>query len=1115
MLRFTPWMAAKSRQQPLDDPSSYLYLDYTQMIMTTVLYQSLRRKHFLVFLVCLVSIILKVQMVLSTGLFESVSVQIARPVPVRTLDSFESKEVVKGIPSELSYFWARAAEEYNMNPFFGVAKNCAYQTYQLSAEDGTVSEGTGNQSRGTRETPLKAVVDGIFTEMTCLKAEDCSLDPVPFPTLDNMYEMKYSFKFENCNETLQVSDSPVYVDAKDGETYAATRIRDLGSSWNTTRPCSSLPQQNPQFLYYSVSFSEKAETENVPKLDSYAAVLCTPRTWISKVEVVDDGFYPNVTELREGSDDSEATEVHITNVNSNIWDLLVLAIPDNLGGWGRLQKDGRLHIGEPLRADRYLTGLETDLLKPLDDVIDSEALAKSVKHLTEALGPMIAHFELRTNNTGQISGFSIESVDRLQMNLKAGVPIIVLSACGALAAFWILYQSWKGSFKVWYRNPTTMLGLMLFMQSKDNKLNSDTNLAKRSAYPWTHGSELGNNAFKARWYDRDSRGPLILSLWFRVMFGTYVAGLIASLIATLRISQTSDGLANVDNEAGQTYTLLWKFIPALAMLMVALHASSSDARIRGLATFSMLFSRTCDAKELDMSLLDVIGPRALYHSLQLKIPAVSVSQALATMCVFLTTLSSILFEPAIMPAETTTSFSQKTWFGAVTSNSDAISTYQFRRELVSTFALPSAESANMTYPRNTYADLLFPELGIEIGGSLQRTSSLRVNTPAAQMSQKCERLEQDVDFMVQLSRGGDVEPATATLENFPEYPGGRNITYTFEFEKRPNLDGDVNMRSNYFAFVPTYNETADDKFPRKPDSWRAQSYAWGSYLEESLELNHLSAWWCNFSWVEVETQTTLVYIDGDFNIDRNSPPTVNTTGSRPWSPPFSVPELPRLSNSFFPENLGSDPRFAHLDDQFQSLMEPVGPVGFEDLNDPQSDEYVLSLVNEGTRVALAQIANYESRLPLTSLSVQEPYKTGSLQDVSAEIIDNRRYRLVQSYKVTWSLVAILLAVFAVNAWAIASSAILRREGRQGLSMLSSATSARRMGRWSWRRWVLDLELRGVAPSDYNSIALMAALLDGSNYAEHMPENAEFLPKEELYERLGRGRCQLQWSDDEK
>ena len=29
-----------------------------------------------------------------------------------------------------------------------------------------------------------------------------------------------------------------------------------------------------------------------------------------------------------------------------------------------------------------------------------------MKHLTEALGPMIAHFELRTNETGQNSGFS-------------------------------------------------------------------------------------------------------------------------------------------------------------------------------------------------------------------------------------------------------------------------------------------------------------------------------------------------------------------------------------------------------------------------------------------------------------------------------------------------------------------------------------------------------------------------------------------------------------------------------------------------------------------------------------------------------------------------------------
>lgn len=96
--------------------------------------------------------------------------------------------------------------------------------------------------------------------------------------------------------------------------------------WSEPEPesCHSIPKQHPHFLYVA----ERWETLNDPdaerKLDSLAAVLCSPTTWMSKVKVIDDGISPRLEMLPD-----EKT----TPVNSNTWTLLEYSIPREQSNW--------------------------------------------------------------------------------------------------------------------------------------------------------------------------------------------------------------------------------------------------------------------------------------------------------------------------------------------------------------------------------------------------------------------------------------------------------------------------------------------------------------------------------------------------------------------------------------------------------------------------------------------------------------------------------------------------------------------------------------------------------------------------------------------------------------
>lgn len=126
-LRYTPWIAL--RQSSGRDGYD---LDYTQMLPPAILLHSFKKRHFVIFLTTDLTALLKVQIVLSTALFQLKSVETRRPVMVEALDS---SAVPERWPNDATiYQLTKAFQDLNMAYPFGVNAKSAYQTFRIQEQ---------------------------------------------------------------------------------------------------------------------------------------------------------------------------------------------------------------------------------------------------------------------------------------------------------------------------------------------------------------------------------------------------------------------------------------------------------------------------------------------------------------------------------------------------------------------------------------------------------------------------------------------------------------------------------------------------------------------------------------------------------------------------------------------------------------------------------------------------------------------------------------------------------------------------------------------------------------------------------------------------------------------
>ncbi|KAF6812120.1 hypothetical protein CPLU01_14965 [Colletotrichum plurivorum] len=279
---------------------------------------------------------------------------------------------------------------------------------------------------------------------------------------------------------------------------------------------------------------------------------------------------------------------------------------------------------------------------------------------------------------------------------------------------------------------------------------------------------------------------------------------------------------------------------------------------------------------------------------------------------------------------------------------------------------------------------------------------------------------------------------------------------------------------------------------------RSQTYAWGEYSTVKEDLAHFTMWRCNYTWTAVPTDITLVVSDGKYVLDPETPPQPDMSRAVPWNPPLDVPQITNDegngANGAFPQVRLINPLMGDdLSDQFRVLAQPFGPFEPEEFGDPNREIDMIMSLQHNYAFLAAQLANAELRLNASESSRTSP-APGGLPAIDAVMTNLGRRRLIQNPTVTYVIVVILVLVVLANVW-----------------LLLSAASRRLVG----KTWVLNPEVKGLAPDEFNSIAAMAALLRDSNVPNYLPESPELLSRKEFYGRLSDLTFRMGWFENQQ
>ncbi|KAK2764782.1 hypothetical protein CKAH01_04947 [Colletotrichum kahawae] len=1062
-LRYEPWTVFLQEQPSAKRAAAYT-LDYTSLLPPAVLVHSFRRGHYCVFFASIVSLILKIQIALAPGLFSSASIEVSQPVDFRVLDLFNTSVIFPN--KETTAYYARQVfQNFEMRYPFGLTESAAYQTF-----------GIGQQSsRGTVDAPLEVVVDGFLSDTQCLKLENYSLKK----TVVEKYYFSFTMElqFENCEVLAQK-----YMYSLGSENELTGGVRSL---WvidhllHTEHACQNLAQDASPELYSGLRFEIPPGNNSQPIVLDFAATLCSSTSWVSKVKVLDDGISPIVTTIPNGIK---------TPIKAELWTLISMILPPEASDW--VLEGGPVQTEYAMRENRNYSTLDDN-----PSFYTSDVLYGASMNISRVLGPWAGHYLLREqhgDNYLQTKGIRRTRMSKLLVNKWVCFSMMVLFTILTFSVFLVFLRCRKRALIHWYRDPATILGSMLFL--RDN-----TSLTSQVSIP---ASRLPPNELDTTWEDCRYT-PFVLQTWVRITFLVFVISTFAALCYTTAISKTSDGLATIVHMDESYWNLLWTSLPATVMLSIALYISSSDSAHRNLAALSTLAQKPRNSVDLDMSLIDMLGLLSLYHSIKARLLAVTLAQILVMTCGFLSTLVSVVFTVEITPYSKAVEMKQTSWFAscAMKYTDDA----RTRRRLIGSLVLRQGDAA-LTWPRNTYDDLVFQNIStLDTSAVVSQNTTIRLTVPAAKLHGTCARLP---NFKYSI--------ATSIV-----FRGDYNITFSEPFACPGGGQGSLESTSNHvlndaadIAYVASIlkspgnrkdtNATCgglndDDNY----SAYRYQTYVWGSLSRVKDDFEYLTNWRCNYTWVELPTEISLLFADGEFILDPGMRPQPDVSSLRLWSPDFDVTHLNNqfdareehqindstAMGSVFPYiSLIYYDNFGGMPEEFTAITRPHGRIPLEAFGDPSREAEIVGELNHNYAAFAAQLANLENRL-----DVDDSSRTGllppNLQSLTGTFTDGGRRRLVQNATVTYFILGILGLVILIHLTALLLNMFRRVDGEM---------------------WIFDMEVKGLAPDGLHSIAAAIALLKDSNALAYLPEGAHLLSLDELHGRLANLRFRMGW-----
>ncbi|KAK7445837.1 hypothetical protein Landi51_07764 [Colletotrichum acutatum] len=695
----------------------------------------------------------------------------------------------------------------------------------------------------------------------------------------------------------------------------------------------------------------------------------------------------------------------------------------------------------------------------------TEALYDCMVNMVRKLGPLAGHYNLRQEESTETMGNERRQVAKLKIKYQTGAPIVAVFALVTAINIFIFIR-YREETMIWNRDLATVLGYMLFFHAHQRFID------QKSCFEQSHTEA---------WQGPSRFAPAILRKWVQTAFTVVILAIITVLLYTLKTSNANNGLTSTKRDNH----MFWASLPTLTMLGVALYTESFNSSLRGFFTLDILSKGPCRSQQFDITLLDLLGLRALYTAVRLKAWPVSLSQSLASLCALLTTIASTLLTVKFVPEHDKFELRQESSFGKRPLEPDERH-YCNNREFVGSLVLEKGE--NLTYPQNTFRDLAFPGTG-----RLPPTLVARCESQALSVSKTKDDNEPLFFLRIPVTcSDGTSDTLNITISDssmLSKDPRKSSFVYAeilgFEASERDSQGHNAVCDMDMDTF---HNRSVLDSAPSI-----SKVYLWGVFDFQKHHFNSLQAWRCRYSWAMIMVSVDLFIANGTLVINHNKPPRPDRPTLIPWEPPLSVPFLDpqteRIGRKEYHGNAFPEVTQSHgLETWFNAfniLVPPHGRVPLEAFGDPGQSWRILEALNFDRALLSAQILNIENRINI------EDMQSEGLEPLNAVLINNNNAkRLFQNPTSTYLLVGILSIVGIVHIFILIPSVLQRFT--------------------NWRRGLLDIDVKGLAPDGLSSIAMMAALLDTSNFAKHMPDDSHKLSKEDIYDRLSSMRFRMSW-----
>ncbi|KAK0660444.1 hypothetical protein QBC41DRAFT_286462 [Cercophora samala] len=971
-----PWCRLSQHQGDHVNSKRTVLLDYVSQYQLWTLAESIRNKDFAVSITCAVSIIVKIMIVISTGLISLSWITVRHDsYPITIQDRFVDDATRLNNTGELPYHVMEGLFGHNLTLPDGLSRDYAFQSTALeSAKSGSALSSA----------EVRAVVEALYTSLDCEPAE--LVLEAAYPQSGQSYcrkTMNMTLVSGSCN-VIQVSiDAPPWP----AECGTKDSCNMMYARFGSAR-CDGMENEQEKralVMFGNLTFTRDNDlSKNISKCwgsdDSLppfksevhrsTQVLCRPHYGIRDISVVRNG-----TEIMQTASFDQVQRALSTVRAQDFLSAFLTTFETNPFAWstgryGRLIEIG----GSNISVDTVMGTLlpywyNLHSSKKAVDLYDRDVLEQAATEFYRQFGAVLGKFFLmEPASTNSFCSLSVNE-DRLVVRAWAAHWMTGLTAtCIALGAVLIFLLPKGGILPC---NPTSLAGMAtLVFHSQD--------LVERLKFSGAAGNKalerrLYDMSFKSAVVDGERSGPdkfvildtqhaphpqfrtrsfsekaavlphpATLHPFSRVALFSVLGGSIIALELMLRKSNHEHGLGDAgDDDTYISYT--WTALPALVFGLVAMMISSIDFHLRCVAPYENLGKTVSTKTFVEQDFLDMSVPRVIWNEIKLGNFGAFAGTTALLMASLFSIFATPLFRATAIPTAVPASLRAN--------NSFVVNPDGFHRLTRSTSSLVLV--SNLTFPRLTYENLAFPEFtaavsSVATDGPLDLSSiSINAVVPAIRPRLDCR-----------LYNASYHQVNTTTNLTAYDGEGFDFIRIGFTGSECPLQQQEVNA-SEYRYSVPTgfdpekvmYFGIAGAPKRYMGDSCADLRHTWGKidYGADPV-VRHAASLGCDVTFEVVDVNAT--FVGADLGLDPNNPPWVTEGSARESTMLTAAKNASRVEYAY--DNVTSAVR-SLFHPFFQHLTYSYRAIPLEYLGNPDRTEEVVEAIKYQYGIIQAQV----------------------------------------------------------------------------------------------------------------------------------------------------------------